>query len=189
MSVVSRRCHIGVDLGKKQNHSAIVVVEQLVVTTGRRNPMSFEPIWERRMTATHIEQLKLGVEYTAIVERLHGLTHSRELETEALTTWVDATGLGEVVMEMLRKQRLRGELMPVVFTGGRTVRYTKGAYTVPKQELVQGLGAASGAGGTERGGGGAGVRGMNYESAGKHDDLVMALGLACFGLRQRRVAG
>ena len=56
--------------------------------------MSFEPIWERRMTATHIEQLKLGVEYTAIVERLHGLTHSRELETEALTTWVDATGLG-----------------------------------------------------------------------------------------------
>ena len=170
MSVVSRRCHIGVDLGKKQNHSAIVVVEQLVVTTGRRNPMSFEPIWERRMTATHIEQLKLGVEYTAIVERLHGLTHSlthsRELETEVLTTCVDATGLGEVVMEMLRKQRLRGELMPVVFTGGRTARYTKGAYTVPKQELVQGLGAASGAGGTERGGGGAGVRGMNYESAG-----------------------
>ncbi len=155
------------------------------------------------MTVTHIEQLKLGVEYTAIVERLHGLTHSRELEAEVLTTCVDATGLGEVVMEMLRKRRLRGELMPVVFTGGRTVRYTKGAYTVPKQELVQGLalhleqGELSVAAGVRdwdllKGEllslrGVRNVGGMTYESAGKHDDLVMALGLACFGLRQRRV--
>lgn len=68
-----------------------------------------------------------------------GLTHSRELDAELLTTCVDATGLGEVVMELLRKRGLREELMPVVFTGGRNVGYVQGAYTVPKQELVQGV--------------------------------------------------
>ncbi len=156
------------------------------------------------MTVTHIEQLKLGVAYTAIVERLHALTHCRELDAEVLTTCVDATGLGEVVMELLRARGLRGELLPVVFTGGRSVGYANGAYTVPKQELVQGvalhleqgeLGVAAGVREWEalRGEllslrGNRSAAGVTYESAGKHDDLVMALGLACFGLRQRKVA-
>ncbi len=109
--------------------------------------------------------------------------------------------MGIVVTEDLQRRRLRGELYPVVITGGLEGRYASGFYPTPRTELLlgvqraferEGLGVAKGLKGW-----GAleeelkgmrklqSVRGPRFETMGAHDDLVFALGLALFGVRRR----
>ena len=87
-----------------------------------------------------------------------------------MTTTVDATGLGIVASEDLRRRRLRGELYPVVITGGLEGKYRDGFYPTPRTELLIGVQKA---------------RGLRFETLGQHDDLVFAPALALCGVRMR----
>ena len=98
------------------------------------------------------------------------LTQSPKLSGGTVTTTVDATGLGIVVSEDLRRRRLRGELYPVAITGGLEGKYRDGFYPTPRTELLIGVQTA---------------RGLRIETLGQHDDLVFALALALFGVRMR----
>jgi len=197
-----RSFHIGVDLGQRVDHTALVVVEQQVVVTAVKDPVSFEYLRARKLYVRMVERVRLGQGFQEIVSELERLTHSPELSDSTLvTTTVDATGMGIVVTEDLRRRRLRGELYPVVITGGLEGRYRDGFFPTPRTELllgvqrafeIEGLGLA----GDLRGWPAMAeelkamrkvqtVRGPRFETMGAHDDLVFALGLALFGVRRR----
>ncbi len=62
---------------------------------------------------------------------------SRGLEN--LTISIDATSLGAVAGEFLRKPDYRGELYPVVITGGQDGNYADGFWMTQRAELLTGL--------------------------------------------------
>ena len=103
-----RSFHIGVDLGQRVDHTALVVVEQQVVCTSRRSSVTFEFERERKLIVRLVERVRLGQGYQDVVSEVSRLTHCEELSGGTVTTAVDATGLGIVVSEDLRRQRLRG---------------------------------------------------------------------------------
>jgi hypothetical protein len=200
-NTIARYWHMGVDLGQRKNHSAIVLVEQRVEATGAVCPFTYEPVCKRVLVIRHVEQVALGTRYSAVVEKIGRLSRRQELGAAKLTVAVDATGLGGVVAEMLRAEPPRGELMPVVFTSGELAHRKDGIDFVPKTELmmglmrsfeVEGLCVARGVRhwgkleeellGMRRV---AGPRQIEWVSEGKHDDLVMALAVALFGYRLR----
>lgn len=200
-SVNLRSFHIGVDLGQRVDHTGFVVVEQQVVVGSKMDPVHFEYERERRMYVKLVERVRLGQGFHEVIEEIERLTHAPELEGANVTTAVDATGLGIVVTEGLRRKRLRGELYPVVITGGQEGSYRDGYYPTPRTELLLGVQKAFEQDGlrvagdvptwgllegellamrkVQRG------RGPRFESSGKHDDLVFALALALFGARMR----
>jgi len=196
-----RAFHLGVDLGQRVDHTAFVVVEQQVVVTSRRDMTTYEYLRERKLYVRMVERVRLGTGFREVVEEVERLTHSPELNGEHLTTTVDATGMGLVVTEDLRRARLRGELYPVVITGGQEGSYRSGTYPTPRTELLTGVQRAFEMDGLQVAKGVAGwaameeelrgmrklqsVKGPRFETMGAHDDLVFALGLALFGMRQR----
>lgn len=198
-----RSYHLGVDLGQRKDHTAIVVVEQRVECTGARDAATFEYVRVRKFVVVRVEQVRLGTRYSSIVDRVETIAAALAGNGATLTIAIDATGLGGVVTEDLRRRRLGGELLPVVSTGGNEGRYADGFFMTPKVELmmgllrafeVEGLCVAEGVAGWElleeelmgmRKV--TGRAGMKFVSAGKHDDLVMALGLALFGARRRQL--
>ena len=165
-----RAFHIGVDLGQR------------VVCTSKRSPVTYEFERERKLMVRLVERVRLGQGFGEIVDEVARLTHSQVFAGDLVTTSVDTTGMGIVVTEELRRARLKGELYPVVITGGLEGRYSAGYFPTPRTELLLGVQQAF-----EREGLGKvqSVRGPRFETMGAHDDLVFALGLALFGVRSR----
>ncbi len=196
-----RSFHIGVDLGQRVDHTAFVVVEQRVVVSAQRDLASYEYLRERKLYVRMVERVRLGQGFDEVVGEVERLTQSPELSGGTVTTTVDATGLGIVVSEDLRRRRLRGELYPVVITSGLEGKYRDGFYPTPRTELLIGVqrafeqqrlgvcGDVVGWGRLE-----AELKGMRkvqtargprFETLGQQDDLVFALALALFGVRMR----
>jgi hypothetical protein len=171
--------YVGVDLGKKQDHSTYAIVEScdgmLLVRVAARIP--------------------LGTPYTQVVETVRDVVRSPKLRGKC-TVVVDGSGVGEPVVEMMRRADLGCALMAVIITGGSGTRSGAAGYRyVSKFDLMTGLQlalekeelkiarrmpeaaalvkelvdvrvAANGA--------------MGAEGRGQHDDLVMAVALACW---------
>lgn len=196
-----RSFHIGVDLGQRRDHTAVVVVEQRIENTGTKDLIRFEQIWRRRLIVRKASRLRLGTEFHRIVNAVSGLTMHPGLAGKVVTTAIDATGLGLVVTEQLQRQRLKGELYPVVITGGNEMKYQAGFYPTPRTDILLGVVQAFEVDLLEVAGSVAGweslveelrsirkspgVAGPRFDSEGRHDDMVFALGLALVGFRQR----
>jgi phage FluMu gp28-like protein len=171
--------YVGVDLGKKQDHSTMAIVG----TCGDE------------LHVHRVERIPLGTPYTRVVEMVRNLVMSPKLRARC-TVVVDASGVGEPVVEMLRRADLGCGLTAVVITGGISGRASRGGgYSyVPKHNLMTLLQLAlereqlkiarrmaeSGALVKEllsvrvNENGGLGAVGPG------HDDLVMAVALACW---------
>ena len=185
-----RRIYIGVDLGKQECHSAIVVVERL-----EELPTDFADVLRGVGVKTtyivrHAERLPLGMPYTEVVMRVKAVVQQLVVLGTCVVV-VDAGGPGVPVVEMLRQVGLGCSLCPLVITSGQ--KATGGG--VPRAELVTRLqmmaerGELKIAGGCYheellkrellhlqlQGGSGKSVR----------DDLAMGLGLACYKARGR----
>jgi hypothetical protein len=130
--------HIGLDLGQKQDFTAIAVVERAEVATAEIDRVTYERIRETHFGLRYLERVKLGTSYPAIVERVRQVVEGR-LATERCTLVVDATGVGAPVMDMLRGARLGCAIVPVVITGGDRATQSGGIWRVPKRDLVMGL--------------------------------------------------
>ena len=179
------------------DHTAFVVVEQQVVVTAQRDPVSYEYVREGKLYVRLVERVRLGQGFHEVVSEIERLTQCEELHGGLVTTAVDATGLGIVVSEDLRRKRLRGELYPVVITGGLEGSCRDGFYPTPRTELLLGVQKAF----EQEGLGGwdllerelkamrkvQSARGPRFATMGTHDDLVFALALALFGARRMRV--
>jgi hypothetical protein len=203
--------YAGLDLGQKHDPSAIAVVER---EDERR--LGHGSSVMKCLRVRHLERVPLGTPYAQVAAHVSALLCQPQFrQTRRLV--VDATGVGVPVVELLSSVALPCRVTSVTFTAGEAEHGKGEEWHVPKRDLLTGLlvlleqkklriprGLAET--GTlvreltsievrRRTGGGST---MGAEGAGKHDDLVMALALACwrgrkteapFGFGTRRLPG
>ncbi len=179
--------YAGLDLGQRQDHSAIAVVERM----------------PQGLVVRHVERAPLGTSYPRVVARVKAVVRAG-LAEGGCSLVVDATGVGAPVVDMLRGAGLGCEVTAVSITGGDRERLSGGVWNVPKKDLMGGLQVllergelwiARGLG--EAGsllkelvdvtgvmGGGGRIR-MGADGTGEHDDLVIALEQACWRARRK----
>jgi hypothetical protein len=182
---------IGLDLGQAKDPSALCVLDR-----------SEPPAAEGKPALAHyrcraLKRWPLGTKYTAVVKELGELLATPELAGGILV--VDASGVGRPVVDLIRDARLPVDLVPVVITAGLSESEQEdGSWHVAKAVLITTVQVilqqrrvrfAQGVPETARL-----VRELeNYRvkvtpaanesfnaREGEHDDLVLALALACW---------
>jgi hypothetical protein len=194
--------YVGLDLGQRRDHSAIVVIERLESRRAFLAP-GFDGLQVR-----YVERVPLGTPYPMVVERVREIVNHRELFGQCLLA-VDGTGVGAPVVEMLRSAGLGCAINAVTITGGdREYSHPVGVvagWSVPKQDLMAGVQVA-----LEKGElriarrlpevgslvrelvdvratpGRAGRIRIGADGHGEHDDLVIALALACWSAKRTK---
>jgi hypothetical protein len=204
--------YVGLDLGQSRDHSAIAVVERKEAMRAFQAPML------EALLVRHVERVPLGTPYPRVVSRVRDILRDGELRGQCSLA-VDGTGVCAPVVEMLRGAEIGCEISAVTITGGERAHSLHGvggkAWSVPKQDLIAGVQVL-----LERGelkiarkmrdvgslvrelldmrvsqGRGGRIR-MGADGCGEHDDLVIALALACWragrkqlGFGTRRLPG
>jgi hypothetical protein len=181
---------VGVDLGQRRDHSAIALVERPVLR-------------ETRFDVRGLERVPLGTPYPKVVERIWEIANGPQVRGRCAVT-VDGTGVGGPVMDMMRGARMGCEICEVTITGGERAHQARSGggpqrWTVPKRDLISGVQVM-----LEKGQlriakrmrqSGALVKELldvratakengrvriGAEACGEHDDLVIAVALACW---------
>lgn len=128
---------LGVDLGQKTDPTAIAILERSVVSAGF-DRVNWCPIDQERFHLRHLEVIKLGTTYSAVVARLGELVGP--LSRNARVTIVaDATGVGAPIIEFIRDTRLPATLVPVTITCGERESSDGFNWHVPKRDLLESL--------------------------------------------------
>ncbi len=191
--------YVGLDLGQARDHSALAVVERV------ERQRAFQSSVFEGMVTRYVERMPLGMPYPAVVERVKDVMRQVQALDRAVLV-VDATGVGAAVVDMLRNARLGCELTAVTITGGGRASGAGGRWQVPKQDLIGELQVLLEQGrlkiavvkdtgrlvkelaAMKRAEGRSG-RVRTREGPGEHDDLAIALALACWRGKGRRLAG
>jgi hypothetical protein len=119
---MSRRFHVGLDLGQANDYTAIAVVEA---------PRGGGDL----LLVRHLERFRNAF-YPDVVDRVEVLLESPELVGNAELA-IDATGVGPAVTDIFAK---RGRHFKAVkIHGGDAETYDKGVWRVPKRNLVSAL--------------------------------------------------
>jgi hypothetical protein len=210
--------YVGVDLGQKEDHTAIAIVERPDLLRGyqAREHQAAQRVRAYQTQGDHtqrdrartgisllvrrVQRVALGTPYPRVVETIREIARGREFAGQVAVV-VDGTGVGAPVVDMLRAAGLGCEITAVTITGGeRESRQGSLNVGVPKRDLIAGVQLA-----LEKGelriarrmkDAGALVRelldvritgGMRVgaDGYGEHDDLVIALALACWRARRR----
>jgi hypothetical protein len=118
---------VGLDLGQAQDFTALAVLERPLV----------EGSEESSYALRHLVRWPLGTPYTTIVPAVARLVAAAPLCGSDLVA--DQTGVGRALVDMLRAA-LVSRVVPVTITGGHAVSMTPdGSFHVPKKELVTSL--------------------------------------------------
>jgi hypothetical protein len=180
------RFFLGVDLGQRQDHSALVLVERELVARG------WDYVWQRqkvevRYVVRDAKRLPLGMTYLQVVDRVRQALDRFE-GVEQTEVVVDATGLGAPVVEILQTAGLRAPLTAVTITAGESAK----GYHAPKRDLIALIEtmlearrlkiAARHPGGIELM---RELENMDAAGSGKRDDMVLALALALWWAKKR----
>jgi hypothetical protein len=127
---------IGLDLGQKQDYTAVAVVEKEERSEAGEKPMLY---------LRHLERYPLGTPYGTQMDRVRDLVGDAKLRvrrrvsarrsvTRLPELIVDATGVGVGVVEMLKDRGLGYRAVSI--TGGISETGGGGTYHVPKRNLV-----------------------------------------------------
>jgi hypothetical protein len=197
-----RKLAVGIDVGQAHDPTAICIVSRTITTASRPELASLNPHPYPRFDVLHLERLKLGIPYPAQVNHIEGLLCRAPLNRLNPAVLVDYTGVGRPVFDMFAGRPSLRRAQGVVITGGRETSRAPAGWSVPKGELVSKLQALLHSGHlriprslpdapvlmrelqdfrvrfTD-----AGNATFNARD-GAHDDLVLALALAVFGLRR-----
>ncbi len=120
---------LGLDLGQVHDYTALAVVERPAP------PDNAEESQTVVYALRHLQRYALGTPYTDIVPAVMQQARSVPLGGSPLV--VDQTGVGRALVDMLRRAGGAGRIIPVTITGGQTISRTEdGSYHVPKKELV-----------------------------------------------------
>jgi phage FluMu gp28-like protein len=191
--------YLGLDLGQRRDHSAIAVVEKV---------LRYQACAASGVAVLHlryVERVPLGTTYPEVVARVRELvTDSRICGQSCLA--VDATGLGAPVVQMLRSARLGCDIAAVTMTGGDKASQRGNDFNVPKRDLVAGVqvlleqnnlriartleGARSLIEELVDVRATVSVKGrvrLGADGCGEHDDLVIALALACWRAKRKEI--
>jgi len=199
---------VGLDLGQRRDYTALAVVERIEEVTGEFDWARYETRLEKRYDVRHLERPPLGTPYTDVAQRVKEVTMSERLRGRCKLV-VDATGVGAPVVDLLRASQLGCGIVPVTITSGDKESQNGSQWRVPKRDLVVGLqvlleqGRLRIAGGLPEGAllmdelrqmrikmMPSGHERFEAWREGAHDDLVLAVALACWwGKRQRTLWG
>ena len=205
---------VGVDLGQKQDFTALCVLERAEVMLDVRDLVTWECKRETRFELRYLERMKLRTPYPAVVERIREVAMDPALGARRSLV-VDATGVGAPVVDLLCAAGVGCEIVPVMITGGgggakagggasgAGGRATAEERRVPKRDLMVGLQLMFDEGQLRIARGlpetevllkelmGMRVRisASGHKSYGSgretpHDDLVLAVALACWQAKQ-----
>jgi hypothetical protein len=195
------RFFVGLDLGQSHDFTAIAVVER-VESVGEFDKAVWAPRKAVAARLRYLERLPLGTPYPEVVGRVGQVVRSPQV-AGACHLIVDATGVGRPVVDMLRAERLPCRLAPALITAGYQENQTNGYYHVPKRDLITGLRVLLEQQGLQIAARLEHGRALVTELAemrvkvsiagneqygawreGTHDDLVLAVALACWGMRK-----
>lgn len=195
-----RRFAVGIDLGQSHDYTAVCVASCISSKPADSWQSEFLPRIPDRYEVMHLERLPLGMPYPQQVDRLEHLLQRQPLARFEPTLFLDFTGVGRPVYDLFVERRALRHAQGVVITSGRDTHSTDAGWSTPKGELVSRLQALLHNGDlkiasslpdaavlarelqdfrvrfTE-----AGNATFNARE-GAHDDLVLALALAVFGL-------
>jgi hypothetical protein len=130
--------YLGLDLGQRQDYTAIAVVERdepVFIRFDYVDWLRKKTKIETRFVVRYLDRVALGTSYVSIVERVRRMVKSEELRGRCSVV-VDGTGVGGAVVDLLRDSDMDCELVPVQITGGSKARREAGAWNVPKRELI-----------------------------------------------------
>lgn len=118
---------LGLDLGQAQDYTALAVLERPPYDVRDKE----KPVFALR----HLHRFPLNTPYTTIVPEVAKLASTPPLAGSPLV--IDHTGVGRALVDMLKKSRTGGRLVPVTITAGHAITEPEhGYYHVPKKELV-----------------------------------------------------
>lgn len=181
--------YVGLDLGQKRDHTAVAVVERIMMQRAYAQP-KFE-----RLVVRFVERMPLGMPYPQIVARVADIVWS----IGECSLAVDATGVGAPVVDMLRAAKLGCRITPITITGGERAS----GNSVPKQDLMaevlvlledgkltigdlkEGPQLLRELGDVRTSVNGNGRVRLGAEGGGEHDDLAIALALACWSAKKK----
>ena len=102
---------IGVDIGQRRDPTALCVAEGEWREVAGRGEVHF--------VVRHLERLRLGTPYPQVADRIARITDQVRAKTGGSpTVFVDATGVGGPVVDLLRERVRSGVVVPVTFTAG-----------------------------------------------------------------------
>jgi hypothetical protein len=192
---------LGIDLGQSRDYSTIAIVERAEMK-GDWDAAWFT--WRKvvELRLRKLVRIPLGTPYPEVVDRVTQVSHAPAFGGKPYLA-VDATGAGRPVVDLLKRARPAGRLMPVEVHGGNRQTRPDDYYHVPKRDLIVGLqvlfqeGALRIAGKLELGPtfveelqamevrvSPSGHEQFAAWRTGSHDDLVFAVALACWAARQ-----
>ena len=193
---------IGLDLGQRRDHSALVIAERRMIAGRAWNPVLGGYPGSVRLEVQRVERFAIGTEYVTVVRRVAEIVRKLQARGAVVRIAMDATGVGVAVWELMKAEGLGGITTPVTVIGGGIRDRAGGGesagqfVSVSKVELFYGLmvgmeqdRTALSAGmpflqdlldelrliGVEFGSGGTKVTGAKGE---RHDDLAFAAALA-----------
>ena len=128
---------LGLDLGQRRNPSGLVLVERAEVF-GELDRVTYERRRALRFRIPFLQRVRLGTPYPDVVDRVREVLRRPALAGRC-TLVMDATGVGQPVLDMLRKANLGCSIAPVIITGGERESHAGGLWHVPKRDLITGL--------------------------------------------------
>jgi hypothetical protein len=185
----------GLDLGCAQDYTALACLEQQRVC----DPITKEPGRKWTYQVRHLERYDLGQSYPTMIELAKKTLEKPPLTGSRLA--IDFTGVGRPVLDIINLIGLPVKRVPILITGGHAITRDAdtGAYHVPKKELVSTLQILMQSGrlkiaksmpladklSTELSNFRVKITASANESFGawrdgQHDDLVLAVALACW---------
>jgi len=180
--------YVGLDVGKRQDHTAIVLLECAFTRSHHRDPVSQAYQTTAHLHVRYAEAVPLGTDHLSLPHRLRSILASQPGPYRATHLTLDATGESTLV-ELLRHDRnLKVDtFQPVAITGGYQTNQLQGGYKgVPRPDLLTRLRTALGSEKLSLPPATPGIPELEHElihfrSDGgqpEHDDLVFALSLA-----------
>jgi hypothetical protein len=129
---------VGLDLGQRRDPSALAVVERAEVVFDERDRVTYERRRALRYRVRFLERVRLGTPYPDVVGRVREVLRRPALAGRCMLA-MDATGVGQPVLDLLRRANLGCLIAPVIITGGERESHAGGLWHVPKRDLITGL--------------------------------------------------
>jgi phage FluMu gp28-like protein len=190
--LVKNEYYLGLDLGRRQDFSALVIIERCVKAINTRF-IDANTEWREQVSVRYAKRWKLGTAYGSVAQEISDIYRKVEREGPALLI-VDQTGVGDAVFEMIRghlrganlegviiNQEIKRDLYAALEAGLETGRIRIANDCHAARELKQELLSVE-------------IRRVGFGfkfgafDKGAHDDLVMAMALACWRERQGGLA-
>jgi phage FluMu gp28-like protein len=175
---------VGLDLGRKQDHSALVVVERSLRAMNTRYIDAYTK-WETFLTVRYAKQWKLGTAYGEVAKQVGVIFKKVEALGRGVLVF-DQTGVGDAVFEMIREHLRGSNVEGVVITHDLKRNMYAALETNLEQEKLKIAEDCDSSRQLRQEMLTVEIRrvgfGYKYGAFDKdaHDDLVMALALACW---------